>query len=160
MRRSLYFKLFQVVAVAAIIGLVAVSAISVPKTSGGINKAAKLPQVPVCAFGFDPRYSPSAGETVTYTLAFGICKTLKVSVEYVVPATVKITMIKPKPTRWVHGNPVWVKRVSRRATPSKTLRLTYASNLQPGQVIKAKVIFRARGYRPFVQPVKQHAATS
>ena len=53
------------------------------------------------------------------------------------------------------GNPVWVKNVSWRSYPTKTLRLTFAKGLRTGQKVVQKFIFRAHGYRPDVEVVTQ-----
>src|SRR5579863_7119082 len=100
--------------VAACLGLVVVSAIGIQKTYGATNKARKLPPLPICAFGFGSQYAPSAGEKVPYTLTFSICKSVKLTLVEVKPAAVtKIEVTKkPQPTRWVHGDPVWVEEVS------------------------------------------------
>lgn len=143
---------------AACLGLVVVSAIGIPKTYGATNKAAKLPPVPVCAFGFSSKYAPSAGETVPYTLSFAVCKSVKkLSLVEVRPATVtKIEVLKkPQPTRYVHGGPVWVQNVSWRTYFTRELRLTFSNRLQTGQKVRQKFIFSARGYRPDVEVVTQ-----
>ena len=147
--------------IAACLGLIVVSATGVQKTYGATNKAATLPPLPVCGFNLSSRYAPSAGETVTYTLSFAICKSLSLTLEEVVPkAVTKVEAVassdkNPEPTRGVHGNPVWVKNVSWRSYPTKTLRLTFASGLKTGQKVVQKFIFRARGYRPDVEVATQ-----
>ena len=150
-------RLFATVVVAACFGLVLVSAIGIQKTYGATNKARKLPPLPVCAFGFDSKYEPSAGEKVPYTLSFAICKSVKLTLEEVRPAAVtKIEVLdKPQPKRWVHGGPVWVENVSWRSYFTRNLRLTFAHGLQTGQKVKQKFILRAPGYRPDVEVVTQ-----
>lgn len=156
-RRS---RLLATATVAACLGFVVVSAIGAPKTYGATNKAT-LPPLPICAFSFVSKYAPSAGDTVGYTLSFAICKSLNLSVEEVRPAGVtKIDSVASSdgsaaPTRWVHGSPVWVKNVSWRSYPTKTLRLTFAHSLHTGQKVQLKFIFRAHGYRTDVEVVTQ-----
>src|SRR3954468_6830021 len=117
-------RLFATAAIAACLGLVVVAAFGVRKTYGATNKAQPLPLTPVCAFNFRSQYGPSAGDTISYTLSFAICKTLKLSVELVRPSAVrKVVANTPKATRSVHGNPVWVKHVSWRDYPIKTLHM-------------------------------------
>jgi hypothetical protein len=148
-------RLFATATIAACLGLVVVSATGVQKTYGATNKA-KPPSVPVCGFNLSSQYGPSAGEVVTYTLSFAVCKTLRLSVELVRPAAVtKVTAKKPKATRWVNGNPVWVKNVSWRNYPTKSLNLTFAKGLRTGQKVELKVIFSAHGYRPDVEVATQ-----
>jgi hypothetical protein len=153
-RRS---RLFATSMVAAGLGLVVVSATGIQKTYGATNKAPKLPPIPVCAFGFGSQYAPSAGEQVPYTLTFSICKSVKLTLVEVRPAAVtKVEVLKkPKPTRWVHGGPVWVQNVSWRTYFTRALRLRFAKGLQTGQKVKQKFIFRAPGYRPDVEVVTQ-----
>ena len=147
-------RLFAAATTVACLGLVVISATGVEKTYGATNKAARL--VPVCAFNLSSQYEPSAGEVVSYTLSFAVCKTMRLSVELVRPATVtKAVAVKPKATRIVHGNPVWVKNVSWRNYPTKTLNLTYARGLRTGQKVELKVIFSARGYQSDVETVTQ-----
>jgi hypothetical protein len=150
-------RLFATATIAACLGLVVVSATGVQNIDGATNKAATLPLVPVCGFNLSSQYAPSAGDTVTYTLSFAICKTLTLTVELVRPAAVKKAVgNKPtKPTRYKHGNPVWVKHVSWRDYPTKTLHLTFANNLHTGQKVELKVIFSAHGYRSDVEITTQ-----
>src|SRR5580765_8174823 len=150
-------RLFATATLAACLGLAVVSAIGVQQTHGATNKAKRLPLVPVCAFDFRSQYAPSAGDTIAYTLSFAVCKTLRpLTVELVRPAAVtKAVANEPKATRVVHGNPVWVKRVSWRNYPTKTLHLTYAKSLQTGQKVKLKFSFSAHGYRPDVEVTTQ-----
>jgi hypothetical protein len=157
MRSSLGSRgLYATATITACLGLVVVSAIGVQKTYGAPNKAATLPPLPICAFNFSSQHAPSARETVTYTLSFAICKTVWLKVELVRPAAVtKVVAQKPKPTRLVHGNPVWVKRLEWRSYPTWTLRLTFANGLQTGQKVEQKFIFSAPGYRPDVEVVTQ-----
>ena len=91
------------------------------------------------------------------TLSFAICKSVKLSLGEVRPAAVtKIEVLdKPKPTRWVHGGPVWVQNVSWRTYFTRKLRLTFAKGLQTGQKVKQKFILRAPGYRPDAEVVTQ-----
>ena len=150
-------RLFATTMVAACVGLAVVSAIGIQKTYGATNKAPKLPPLPVCAFSFGSQYAPSAGEKVPYTLSFAICKSVKLTLVEVKPAAVTKVEVdkKPKPTRWVHGGPVWVEKVSWRTYFTRTLRLRFAKGLQTGQKVKQKFIFRAPGYRPDVEVVTQ-----
>jgi hypothetical protein len=149
-------RLFATATIAACLGLVVVSTIGVQKTDGATNKAAKRPRVPVCGFNFSSRYLPSAGDTVEYTLSFAICKSLTLSVELVRPAVVtKAVANTPKATRYVHGSPVWVKRVSWRNYPIKTVHLKFANGLKTGQKVETKFIFSAHGYRPAVEVATQ-----
>jgi hypothetical protein len=139
------------------LGVVVVSATGIQKTYGATTKARKLPPIPVCAFGFSSQYAPSAGEKVPYTLSFSICKSVKLTLVEVRPAAVtKVEVLKdPKPTRWVHGGPVWVQNVSWRTYFTRALRLTFAHGLRTGQKVQQKFIFSARGYRPDVEVVTQ-----
>jgi hypothetical protein len=143
--------------VAACLGLVVVSAIGIQKTYGATNKPRKLPPLPICAFGFGSQYAPTAGEKVPYTLSFAICKSVKLTLVEIKPVAVtKIEVLKPpKPTRFVHGGPVWVQNVSWRTYFTRALRLTFAKRLQTGQKVTQKFIFRAPGYRPDVEVVTQ-----
>ena len=148
-------RVFGTAAIAACLGLVVVSAIGVGKTYGATNKA-ELPLTPVCAFNFSSHYAPSAGDTISYTLSFAICKSLRLSVELVKPTGVrKVVANSPKATRTVHGNPVWVKHVSWRDYPIKTLHMTFATGVRTGQKVKTKVIFTAHGFRPDVEVTTQ-----
>jgi hypothetical protein len=134
-----------------------VSAIGIQKTYGATNKARKLPPLPICAFAFGSQYAPSAGEKVPYTLSFAICKSVKLTLVEVRPATVRKVEVlkKPQPTRWRHGGPVWVQRVSWRTYFTRALRLTFARGLKTGQKVTQKFIFSAHGYRPDVEVVTQ-----
>jgi len=134
------------VTIAAFVGLVAVSATGVQKTYGATTA---LPPVPVCGFNFTSQYAPSAGAVVAYTLSFTVCKSLKLSVELLRPRAVrKATANHPKADRYVHGNPVWIKKVYWRDYPTKTLHLKFANNLQTGQKVQIRFRFSAPGYRP------------
>ena len=150
-------RLFATGALVACLGLVVVSALGIQKTYGATNKAPKLPPLPVCAFGFSSQYEPSAGEKVPYTLSFSICKSVKLTLTEVRPAAVtKVEVLeKPKPTRMVHGGPVWVQNVSWRTYFTRKLRLSFAKGLQTGKKVKQKFILRAPGYRPDVEVVTQ-----
>jgi hypothetical protein len=143
--------------VAACLGLVAVSATGIQKTYGATNKPPKLPPLPICAFGFSSQYAPSAGEQVLYTLTFAICKSVKLTLMEVRPkAVTKVEVLKkPKPTRWVHGGPVWVENVSWRTYFTRSLRLRFAKGLKTGQKVQQKFIFSAPGYRRDVEVVTQ-----
>jgi hypothetical protein len=152
-------RLFATATGAVCLGLILVSTTGVQKTYGATNKV--LPPMPVCAFDFSSTYAPSAGDTVSYTLSFAICKTLNLTVEEIIPKQVtKVEAVaasdkNPDPTRYVHGNPVWVKKYSWRAHPNKTIRLTFANNLHTGQKVTQKFIFSAHGYRPDVEVATQ-----
>jgi hypothetical protein len=150
-------RLFATVLVAACLGLVVASAIGIQQTYGATTKEPKLPPLPICAFGFSSQYAPSAGEKVPYTLSFAICKSVKLTLAEVRPAAVtKVEVLKkPKPTRWVHGGPVWVENVSWRTYFTRALRLRFAKGLKTGQKVTQKFIFRAPGYRPDVEVVTQ-----
>ena len=143
--------------VAAWLGLVVASALGIQKTYGATNKARKLPPIPLCAFGFNSQYEPTAGEKVPYTLSFAICKSVRLTLMEVRPAQVtKIVVLKkPQPTHWVHGGPVWVENVSWRTYFTRSLRLSFAKGLHTGQKVKQTFIFRAPGYRPDVEVVTQ-----
>ena len=152
-----WHRLFATATIAVCFGLIVVSTTGLQKTYGATNKAPTLPPLPVCAFGFSSKYSPSAGEAVPYTLTFSVCKSVKLKLVEVRPAAVtKIEVIgTPQPTRWQHGGPVWVQNVSWRTYFTRTLRLTFAKGLKTGQKVQQKFIFSAPGYRPDVEVVKQ-----
>jgi hypothetical protein len=150
-------RLFATATIGACLGLVVVSAIGSQETYGATSKAPKLPPLPICAFGFSSQYAPSAGEQVTYTLTFAICKSVKLSLAEVRPAAVtKVEVLKgPQPTRLVNGGPVWVQHVSWRTYFTRTLRLTFAKGLKTGEKVRQKFRFSAPGYRPDVEVVTQ-----
>jgi hypothetical protein len=149
-------RLFATAMAAACLSLVVVSA-GIQKTYGATSKARKLPPIPVCAFSFSSRYAPSAGEAVPYTLSFALCKSVKLSLMEVRPATVTKSEVldKPQPTRLVHGAPLWVQHVSWRTYFTRALRLTFANHLRTGQKVEQKFIFSAPGYRRDVEVVTQ-----
>lgn len=150
-------RLFATAIVAACLGLVVVSATGIQTTYGATNKARRLPPLPVCAFGFSSQYGPSAGEKVPYTLSFAVCKSVKLKLVEVRPASVtKVEVLEdPQPTRWVRGGPVWVQNVSWRSYFTRKLRLQFANGLKTGQKVQQKFIFSARGYRRDVEVVTQ-----
>ncbi len=148
---------FATATIAVCLGVIAVSATGVEKTYGATSKARTPPPLPLCGFGFASKYEPSAGETVAFTLSYAICKSVVLTLREIRPAGV--TKVDPiaasdgsaTPTRWVHGGPVWVKNISWRSYPSKTIRLTFAHGLKTGQKVVQRFIFRAKGYRPDVE---------
>jgi hypothetical protein len=150
-------RLFATAIVAVCLGLVVVSGIGIQQSFGATKAAPKLPPIPLCAFGFDSKYEPSAGEKVPFTLSFALCKSVKLTLVEVRPAAVKqIEVLKdPQPTRYVHGGPVWVQNVSWRTYFTRDLRLTFAHGLHTGQKVKEKFIFRAPGYAPDVEVVSE-----
>jgi hypothetical protein len=150
-------RLFATATIGACLGLVVVSAIGIQTSYAATKKARKLPPLPVCAFVFSSQYAPSAGEAVPYTLSFSICKSVKLRLAEVRPASVKKIEVleKPQPTRYVHGAPVWVQNVSWRTYFTRKLRLTFAKRLKTGQKVQQKFIFSAPGYQPDVEVVTQ-----
>jgi len=159
MRRSRYFKLFMAAIFTAIFGLVLFSAAGAQQTFAAANKAARLAEVPINAFSYTPLDGPQAGQTEPYYTYYGVSKTMKVTVTYVKPKAVTKVVPKPKPTRWVNGNPVWVRRLRAGAFPKTTLTQTFASNLKKNQKIVEKFIFRAKGYRPDVESRTLHVSS-
>jgi hypothetical protein len=117
---------------------------------GAGHAATRKPEIPFVSYGGFASTGSSHGTKYDDALDFTLRKRLVLRITYVRTTLVKRITANPKPTKWVHGNPVWTKKYLRKLPQGQEriwVRVAFRRHPSPRRI---EWIISSRGYRPTV----------